>query len=168
MEGLGAVGGLAVAVGADEDEDVSLGGEAGEVALGHVEDSGSECTLGRGLGGFFGEALGGAGLRAEENGEGCERCRGGSANELAAEGQRDADESGVTHAAVIIAADRIADADRRRHRESERQHKRERRDIQRDLVSGHRGGAERTDQQCRGDKQAAFHQDRCSHRQTEP
>ena len=83
MEGLGAVGRLAVAEGADDYEEVFFRNEFREIGLGHVEDRGGETAFAGLFGGFFGEAFGGAGLRAEEDGEGREWRGRGSASGLA-------------------------------------------------------------------------------------
>ena len=70
VQGLGVVRRFAVAVGAGDDQDVLLGGQFGDVGLRHVEDGGGEAALAGFLGGFLGQTLGGAGLRAEEDGQG--------------------------------------------------------------------------------------------------
>ena len=76
VEGLGVVGRLTVAVGAGDDEEVLLGGEASEVDLREIDDGGGEVASAGLLGGAFGEAFGGAGLRAEDDRERRQRRRG--------------------------------------------------------------------------------------------
>ena len=67
MQRLGVVGGLAVAVGAGDEQEVFFGREFGQIGLRQVEDGGGEAAFSGFLGGFFRESLGGAGLGTEKD-----------------------------------------------------------------------------------------------------
>src|SRR5690606_30214700 len=69
VQGLGVVRRFAVAVGAGGGEHVVGGGGVLGGGCGHGEEGGGEAALAGFLGGLFGEALGGAGLGAPEDGE---------------------------------------------------------------------------------------------------
>ena len=78
----------------------------------------------------------------------------GRRDELRGQSQHEPDQARVAHAFAIAAADRVADAHGRRHRDAERHHERDRRDVDRDLMAGDDVRAERADRERHRDEQA--------------